>query len=418
MISYEHQKRKIIVKSVSELIPYIDNARQHSNDQINLIARSIKEFGFTNPVLIDGIGNVIAGHGRLMAARILKMDQVPCLVLDHLTEKQKRAYMLADNQIALRSNWNEELLKKELDALKIEEVDLSMLGFSEKELDALFPKIWIDEDKIPDVPEIPVSKIGDTWLLGDHRVRCGDSTNAVDVAALLDGAKPHLMVTDPPYGVEYDATWRDGMLDPETGKKKTIRAAGKVLNDDRSDWREAWALFPGNIAYVWHASLFGASVFHSLEDLGFKCRNQIIWNKNHLCIGRGDYHWQHEPCWYAVKGTGKWTGDRKQTTVWDIDKPQKSETGHSTQKPVECMRRPMMNNSIKGDSVYDPFLGSGTTVIAAETEERKCFGLELNPAYVDVIVKRWETFTGKKAILESTGRTFSEESSNVSIKGK
>ena len=231
---------------------------------------------------------------------------------------------------------------------------------------------------------------------------CGNSTSADDVKKLLGMAKPHLMVTDPPYGVEYDAEWR---------KERGISnggAFGKVLNDDKADWREAWALFPGHIAYVWHADLRANSVFDSLIACDFKMRAQIIWAKNSLVMGRGDYHFQHEPCWYAVKGKGNWTGDRKQTTLWEIDKPQKSETGHSTQKPVECMRRPIVNNSAIGDCVYDPFLGSGTTVIAAQTTERQCYGMELNPAYVDIAVRRWQDFTGKKAVHAETGQLFDD----------
>ena len=207
------------------------------------------------------------------------------------------------------------------------------------------------------------------------------------------------MVTDPPYGVEYDPEWRNKaiMIKGERRVAHGGRALGKVSNDERSDWSKAWTLFPGNIAYVWHAARHAAVVQSSLEVCGFSIRNQIIWAKSQMVIGRGDYHWQHEPCWYAVKGKGHWTGDRSQTTLWEIDKPMKSESGHSTQKPVECMQRPMLNNSVRGDLVYDPFLGSGTTVIAAEITGRRCLGLEINAAYCDVIVQRWEKFTGKRA---------------------
>jgi DNA modification methylase len=231
--------------------------------------------------------------------------------------------------------------------------------------------------------------------------------------------KPHLMVTDPPYGVEYDAKWRDG-VDPNLGKKiggkNTARSTGVVLNDDRADWTEAWALFPGSIAYVWHGGLHSAEVQASLEQAGFSARAQIIWVKQHFVFGRGDYHWQHEPCWYVVRGTGKWAGDRKQTTVWQINNNNpfgtggtaEKKVGHSTQKPVECMRRPIVNNSSPGQAVYEPFCGSGTTVIASEMEGRHCYALELSPAYVDVIVKRWQDFTGQQAVLENDGRSFSE----------
>ena len=292
----------------------------------------------------------------------------------------------------------------ELKALADMDFDIDLTGFDMSEVKFLAnPDGESDPDAIPEPPVDPVTKAGDVWVLGNHRLVCGDSTNADDVALCLDGAEPHLMVTDPPYGVEYDADWRnraartsDGMGNRAIG----AGAVGVVENDDRSDWREAWALFPGDVAYVWHATLFTVEVLNSLEACDFEHRSQIIWNKGRIAISRGHYHWQHEPCWYSVrKGkTGHWQGDRKQSTVWDIDKPRKSETGHSTQKPVECMARPMRNNSKQGDAVYDPFLGSGTSIIAAEMEGRACYGLEISPAYCDVIVNRWEEFTGNKAV--------------------
>lgn len=215
------------------------------------------------------------------------------------------------------------------------------------------------------------------------------------------------MVTDPPYGIEYDADWRNQALRAD-GTPIAGRAVGKVLNDDKADWREAWALFPGEVAYVWHAGNKANIVADSLLACGFDIRAQVIWAKSQLVIGRGHYHPKHEPCWYAVKkgGTGHWQGDRKQTTLWEINKPQKSETGHSTQKPIECMRRPIENNSRPGDSIYEPFSGSGTTIIAAEQTGRRCYAMELSPQYVDVAVRRWQQFTGKTAVLESTGQPF------------
>jgi DNA modification methylase len=223
------------------------------------------------------------------------------------------------------------------------------------------------------------------------------------VKALLAGAEPHLMVTDPPYGVNYDPGWRH-----DRGLNDSTRL-GKVRNDDRADWAEAWALFPGNIAYVWHAALRSAVTAESLEREGFAIRAQIIWAKERLVIGRGDYQWQHEPCWYAVRKKGHWTGDRKQTTLWTIASGgQDAETAHGTQKPVECMRRPMLNNSTAGDAVYEPFLGSGTTLIAAESTGRICFAMELDPAYVDVGIKRWQAFKGAKATLLADGRAYDD----------
>ena len=246
-------------------------------------------------------------------------------------------------------------------------------------------------------------------LVCRHRIICGDSTSADTVAALLGDVKPHLMVTDPPYGVEYDASFRNGIKRAD-GSIVGARAVGKVENDDCADWREAWALFPGDVAYVWHAGVHAGTVADSLIDCGMQIRSQIIWAKNQMAIGRGDYHWQHEPCWYTVrKGSkGHYDGGRKQTTLWQIDKPRKSETGHSTQKPVECMKRPIENNSSPGQAVYEPFSGSGTTIIAGEMTGRHIYAIELNPAYVDVAVKRWQDFTGEQAKLEGDGRTFAE----------
>jgi DNA modification methylase len=259
------------------------------------------------------------------------------------------------------------------------------------------------------VPAVPVTVLGDVWVIGKHRIVCGDSTDADTVAKVLNGVEPHLMVTDPPYGVEYDASWRNTAKRAD-GTPIGASAIGKVENDARADWSEAWALFPGEVAYVWHAGLFAGVVADSLVNTGFSLRSQIIWSKQQFAIGRGDYHWQHEPCWYAVrKGkTGHYDGGRKQSTLWQIPKPQKSETGHSTQKPVECMKRPIENNSSPGQAVYEPFSGSGTTIIAGEMTGRCVYAIELSPAYVDVAVKRWQEFTGKDAIHEASGKTFKE----------
>jgi len=232
----------------------------------------------------------------------------------------------------------------------------------------------------------------------------GDSTSAADVARVFCGVRPHLMVTDPPYGVNYEPAWREKLADDPSGI-----AIGKVLNDDQADWREAWTLFPGDVAYVWHASLQTPAVAASLEASGFQIRAQIIWDKTRPVISRGHYHWQHEPALYAVrKGkTGHWCGDRRQTTVWAIPH-RKSETGHGTQKPVECMKRPIENNSSAGQAVYEPFCGSGSTIIAAEMTGRICHAVDIDPAYVDVAVKRWQAFTGKGAVLDGDGRSFGE----------
>ena len=403
-------------RAVADLVPFARNSRTHSDEQVAQIAASIKEFGFTNPILTDGENGIIAGHGRLQAARKLGLAEVPTIPLHGLTDAQKRAYVIADNKLALNAGWDAELLSSEIAGLGEDGFDMSLLGFNENELAALLAEKTeglTDPDDVPEVPADPVSVLGDVWLLGKHRIVCGDSTDADAVAKCLNGVTPHLMVTDPPYGVEYDANWRNEAARTSEGmgnRALGAGAVGKVLNDDRADWSEAWALFSGDVAYVWHAGLFAGTVADSLAVCGFLVRSQIIWRKQHLAIGRGDYHWQHEPCWYAVrKGkTGHYVGGRKQTTVWDIDKPQKSETGHSTQKPVECMKRPIENNSSPGQAVYEPFSGSGTTIIAGEMTGRSIHAIELNPAYVDVAVKRWQDFTGEEATHEETGKTFAQ----------
>ena len=266
---------------------------------------------------------------------------------------------------------------------------------------------------MPEVRAEAVSRLGDVWLLGRHRLVCGDCTDAGVVEAVLGGVKPHLMVTDPPYGVEYDAGWRNEAMpyknDPTRWKDGAGRAAGAVTNDDQSDWSGAYGLFPGDVAYVWVPP--GPTQFEfwrTLSGSGFEIRMQIIWAKQHFPIGRGHYHVQHEGLLYAVRkgATGHWGGDRKQTTVWQIDKPRKSETGHSTQKPVECMRRPIENNSSPGQAVYDPFAGSFTTGIAAEMTGRCAYCIEISPNYVDVGIVRWQNFTGQEATLSETGETF------------
>ncbi|HWO86591.1 MAG TPA: site-specific DNA-methyltransferase, partial [Stellaceae bacterium] len=276
-------------------------------------------------------------------------------------------------------------------------------------------------NEVPELSETAVTRLGDVWCLGPHRIICGDSTDAAVVKALLDEVQPHLMVTDPPYGVNYDPAWRneagralDGSIQRLSSGKVHVplgaRALGKVANDDRADWSEAWALFPGAVAYVWHAGTKAGTVQASLEACGFETRAQIVWAKSNFVISRGHYHAKHEPCWYAVrKGeTGHWAGDHKQTTVWDIPKNAKSETGHGTQKPVECMRRPIENNSSPGQAVYEPFSGSGTTIIAAEMTARVAHAIEITPAYVDVAVKRWQEFTGQQAVLDGDGRSFDD----------
>jgi len=400
---------KIEQAALDSVTPYARNPRNNA-DAVAKVAASIKEYGWRQPIVIDEERVIIAGHTRLMAAQRLGLEKVPVHIATGLTPQQVKAYRLADNRVAAEAEWDRDLLALELGELNNEDYDLTVTGFDDDELAALLAsgaEGLTDPDDIPDVPEEPQTVIGDVWLLGNHRLVCGDSTNADDVAKCLNGVEPHLMVTDPPYGVEYDADWRNHAM-RANGAAVGGRAVGKVENDDNADWSEAWALFPGDVAYVWHAGNKANIVADSLIACGLNIRAQIIWVKNNLIIGRGDYHPKHEPLWYAVKKSrkGHYCGGRKQSTVWEIDKPRKSETGHSTQKPVECMKRPIENNSSPGQAVYDPFLGSGTTIIAAEMTGRVCHGLELSPEYCDVIVKRWQEFTGKKAKHAETGALF------------
>ncbi len=393
---------------IGRLIPYARNARTHNEEQVAQIAASIREWGWTNPVLVAEDGTIIAGHGRVLAARKLRISDVPVMVASGWTDAQKRAYTIADNKLTLNGGWDQELLGLEIGELEVLGFDLDLIGFSEGERAALaaqFTEGLTDPDDVPDLPSEAVARPGDLWVLGPHRLICGDSTSHDDAKRLLAGVKPHLMVTDPPYGVNYDPAWRK-----RAGVNLNTRKLGKVANDDRADWREAWMLFPGSVAYVWHAGRHTSEVQQSLEVSGFDMRAQIIWAKDRFALSRGHYHWQHEPCWYAVRGVAaaNWSGDRKQSTLWNINAREDDGHGHGTQKPVECMRRPIENNSSPGQAVYEPFSGSGTTIIAAEMTGRACFAIELDPAYVDVAITRWQVFTGKTATLEKDGRSFSE----------
>lgn len=397
--------------SLERLIPYARNARTHSDAQIAEIAGSIRTFGFSNPILVSEAGDIIAGHGRLAAARKLGLAEAPVVVLRGLTEFERRQLVLADNRIALNAGWDAEMLSLELADLSGMGADLSSLGFTTKELSKALSRVdggLTDEDEVPDVAEVAVSQPGDIWQLGPHRVACGDSRDAGLVTALFAGTLPQLMVTDPPYGVEYDPEWRH-----RRGVNKSARK-GKIRNDEIADWTPTWDLFPGEIAYVWHGALRATIVAESLAKSRFSVRAQIIWAKERLVMSQGDYHWQHEPCWYAVRKKGNWTGDRKQTTLWTIGSGgQDAETKHATQKPVECMRRPMLNNSSPGQAIYEPFLGSGTTLIAAQSCGRVCFGAEIDPLFVDLAIRRWQAFTGEKAVRARDGGLFETLSHQV-----
>ena len=421
-------KREIEIWEVAKLKPFAKNARQHSPAQIEQLCASIEEFGFTFPILIDEKGTILAGHGRVLAAQKRGQTHVPAIVARGWPEDRKRAYVIADNRLAEISTWDKKLLGSEIGALQLSGFDISLLGFTDDEIKALIATglpVRVDPETAPPKPAEPVTLPGDLWLLGEHRLICGDATQRAHVDRVLGGKKPHLMVTDPPYGVDYKPEWRNKVL------KASNRAEGKVTNDARADWREAWDLFPGIVAYIWHSGRHGTELGVSLTAAQFAIRSQIVWIKSNFAIGRGDYHWGHETAFfvlkrgtdpeedhwrfleehecatYAVKlgSTSHWRGGRKQSTVWHIDMV-RNETGHATQKPIECMRRPIVNNSKGGDCVYDPFLGSGTTLIACQLEGRICLGLEIDPGYCDVIIERWQDVTGQFAKLESNGKRF------------
>jgi DNA modification methylase len=381
---------------VARLLPYARNPRRN-DAAVGKMCSAIREFGFRIPVVARSDGTVIDGHLRLKAAQQLGLDEVPVALADDLSEAQIKAFRLLANRSAAWAEWDDELLTLELQDLQGLGYDLGLTGFDVAELRSLLddaPATGLtDEDAVPETPASPVTKPGELIRLGSHRLLCGDSTRAEDVARLLEGAHPHLMVTDPPYGVDYDPSWRN-----EAGVSATQRT-GRVTNDDRADWREAWALFSGDVAYVWHAAVHATTVAAGLVACGFDIRAQVIWSKNRFALGRGDYHWQHEPCWYAVRQGARshWQGARDQSTLWSIAAAgvEDAATPHGTQKPVEAMRRPIINNSARSHAIYEPFCGSGTTLIAAETVGRVCLAIELEPAYCDVIVARWEAFTGQ-----------------------
>ncbi len=396
---------------ISELVPDPENRRQHNPRNIGMIADALRQVGAARSIVIDENHLVLAGNGVTEGAaeagitkvRVIDAegDELIAVRRSGLTPEQKRALALYDNRTSELAEWNAEQLQADQAA----GLDLTP-WFSDAELGRLLPAAvkegLTDPDAVPDQRATGIVA-GDLFRLGSHSLLCGDATAGAAVSRLLGPVRPHLMVTDPPYGVEYDARWR---LDAGLNKIHQKRAEGRVGNDDRSDWRDAWRLFQGTVAYVWHGGLHASEVADGLLAAGLVVRSQIIWAKPSLVIGRGHYHWQHEPCWYAVRkgATATWAGDRKQSTLWTIANMHATQgsvddgkTNHSTQKPVECMRRPMENNSSVGQAIYDPFVGSGTSLIAAEQIGRSCYAIELNPSYVQVVIDRWEAFTGQKA---------------------
>jgi site-specific DNA-methyltransferase (adenine-specific) len=395
--------------SIDKLIPYANNARTHSDEQVAQIAASIREFGFNNPVLIAENDTIIAGHGRVLAARKLNLLEVPCLRLSHLTETQRKAYILADNKLALNAGWENNLLSLELTELADSGFDITLTGFTQEEMDALKPievtEGLTDEDAVPEVPEEPVTRLGDVWLLGKHRVMCGDSTSIEALETLCSGQLIDMWLTDPPYNVAYEGKTKDAL---------TIKNDSMGDSEFRQFLRDCYVaadavMKPGAVFYIWHADSEGYNFRGAANDAGWKVRQCLVWKKQTMVMGRQDYHWKHEPCLYGWKdGAGHlWASDRKQTTILEFDRPSRSGE-HPTMKPVALFEYQMLNNTKGGDVVLDSFGGSGTTLIAAEKNGRVARLMELDPKYCDVIVKRWQDFTGKKATLESDGREFDE----------
>jgi DNA modification methylase len=400
---------------IDQLIPSPRILRKNDGAVARMIA-AIKEYGIPIPILARHIGEkieIVDGHLRVKASRKMGLPTIPVVFCDGWSETRVKGFRLLVNRSATWATWVDELVTLQFEDLDAAGFDLSLTGFDPFEIDEfLFPDaVEASAEKVPDLPKIAVTRLGDLWLCDSHRVRNDDATSP-EAVALLNGKKsPKLLLTDPPYGVEYDPMWRE-----RAGLGRT-QQTGLVKNDDRVDWTEAYRLFTGDVAYVFHAGVHAAEVAAGLEAVGFRIRAQIVWVKGHFALSRGDYHWQHEPCWYAVREgkSSNWCGDRKQSTVWEIPNlnpfggsQEEPKTDHGTPKPVEAMRRPILNNTRQNDIVYDPFLGSGTTLIAAELTGRVCHGLEIDPHYCDVIVTRWQDLTGKKAVLEADGRTFEQ----------
>ena len=392
--------------SIDKLIPYINNARTHSPEQIKKLRASLREFGFINPVIIDKDFNVIAGHGRILAAKEEGIKEVPCVLVDYLTEAQKKAYIIADNRMAMDAGWDEELLRVEIEALQAEAFDLSLTGFDDTEIADLFgddSDVQEDDFDVDEELEKPTfSKAGDVWTLGRHRLVCGDSTKSETFETLMQGRKANLVVTDPPYNVNYEGT------------------AGKIKNDNLADEKFYQFLFDAfsNIEkvmaddasiYVFHADTEGLNFRKAFSDAGFYLSGCCIWKKPSLVLGRSPYQWQHEPCLYGWKKNGKhqWYSDRKQTTIWEFEKTKKN-TDHPTMKPISLLAYPIQNSSMSNTLVLDPFGGSGSTLIACEQTDRSCATIELDEKYCDVIVKRYIEQVGSadKVSVERDGKTY------------
>lgn len=381
-------------RGIDTLSPHPRNYNQHPPAQIERLAASLRQFGQVRPIVAHGT-TIIAGHGVYLAAKHLGYTSLRVTHLpDDWTDEQAMAYLVADNETRRGAEPDDTELAALLDELQQADFDIAAMGFDDAEygalLDGLTPELpdpgnGGDEFEPDEAAPCRVQP-GDVWLIGGvHRLICGDCTDPATVERLMQGEKPFLMVTDPPYGVNYDAEWRNDTF----GKGK--RAIGNVNNDNLADWSSAWKLFKGDVFYCWHADRHASNVENSMRVCSFEIRAQIIWNKPHFVIGRGHYSTRHEPCWYAIreKQLAQWCGDANEQTIWDI-RANEDRTSHSTQKPLECMARPMRNHGQPGDLVYDPFLGSGTTIIAAHRTGRRCYGCEISPEYCEVILQRCE----------------------------
>jgi DNA modification methylase len=393
----------VVMTRVGDLTPYARNSRTHSDEQIAQIAASIKEFGWTNPILIDGEKGIIAGHGRLKAAMRLGLEEIPAIELSHLTEIQKKALIIADNKLALNAGWDNELLSLELEELELEGLDLSLTGFGEEEISALKPEVvnegLTDEDAVPEPPPEPITKPGDIWILGKHRLMCGDSTSVDAVDKLMQGKKADMVFTDPPYGVNYEG----GHF--HSGDVNITRKREKLVNDNSdqiyADVIPVIASFCDGPCYTWFADTKPLKLYQSVEALG-EIHALIIWHKTNATYAamNAQYKQRHEPClyWKPKGSTLRWCGASTENTLWELKKDGKN-SFHPTQKPVELSEKAISNHDAK--VVLDLFGGSGSTMIGCEKTGRSCRMMELDPKYCDVIVKRWEEFTGQKARLEN-----------------
>jgi site-specific DNA-methyltransferase (adenine-specific) len=401
--------------SIDKLTPYARNSRTHSDEQISQLAASIKEWGWTTPVLVDEDGSIIAGHGRTLAAQRLKMTEVPVMVAKGWSDAKKRAYVIADNKLAMNAGWDNEMLALEFSELQGVDFDLNLTGFTADEIAALMPVELepglTDPDDAPEVQETAITVTGDVWIMGKHRLLCGDSTSVSDLEKLTNGQLVDMWLTDPPYNV---AVQGGNHGDPE--RKNGLKIMNDKMPDEefRQFLRDAYVsadtvMKPGAVFYIWHADSEGYNFRGAAKDAGWAVRQCLIWKKSSIVMGRQDYHWKHEPCLYGWKeGAGHlWATDRKQTTILEFDRPSRNGE-HPTMKPVALFEYQLLNNTKGGDIVLDSFGGSGTTLIAAEKNGRVARIMELDPKYCDVIIKRWQDFTGKIAVHAETGQPFAE----------